>query len=61
MPTPSFIHDPAHWRQRAEEARTIADQMADREAKGMMLKIAEDYEKLAKRAEERVAKSTAPE
>jgi hypothetical protein len=57
MPTPSFIHDPAHWRQRAEQARTIADQMNDAEAKGMMLKIAEDYEKLAKRAEVRVAKS----
>jgi len=56
MKNPSFIHDPAHWRQRAEEARTIAEQMSDPEAKRMMLEIAEDYEKLAKRAEERTAK-----
>ena len=56
LKNPSFIHDPAHWRQRAEQARTIAEQMNDPEAKRMMLRIAEDYEKLAKRAEERTAK-----
>jgi hypothetical protein len=56
MQNPSFIHEPAHWRKRAEQARTIADQMNDAEARSMMLKIAEDYEKLAKRAEARVAK-----
>jgi hypothetical protein len=29
----SFINDSAHWRQRAEEARTIAEQMSDPQSK----------------------------
>ena len=49
-----FINDPAHWRQRAEEARAIADQMNDPESKRMMLKVAEDYDRLAERAEQRL-------
>ena len=54
---PSFADDPAHWRKRADEARAMAEQMTDRDAKQMMLGIAEDYEKLAKRAEERLKSS----
>ena len=42
----SFINDPAHWRQRAEEARTIAEQMSDLNSKDAMLRIAKDYERL---------------
>ena len=49
----SFINDPAHWRQRAEEARTIAEQMSDLNSKDAMLRIAKDYERLAERAERR--------
>ena len=50
---PRFYDDPQHWRKRAEESRARAEQMPDGDAKQMMLGIAEDYEKLAKRAEER--------
>src|SRR5262245_2270365 len=48
------INDPKHWRKRAEEARTIADSTTDEQSKKAMLRIAEDYEELAKRAERRL-------
>ena len=48
-----FINEPDHWRARAEEARILANQMNDAEAKVAMLRIAEEYERLAQRAEAR--------
>jgi len=47
------INDPNHWLDRAKEARALAEQIDDAEAKRTMLKNADDYERLAKRAEER--------
>jgi hypothetical protein len=52
-PPPKRINDPEHWRSRAEEARTIAEQMGDREAIATMLHVAEQYEDLAHKAERR--------
>jgi len=52
---PDSVLDNQHWRERAEEARSIAEQLSDPDAKRMMLRIADDYERLAQHAERRAA------
>ena len=42
------LDNPEFWRFRAEEARTIADNLKHGEPKAIMLRIAEDYERIAK-------------
>ena len=49
-----FINESDHWRARAEEMRMLANQMNDSESRDAMLRIAEDYERLAKSAEDRI-------
>jgi hypothetical protein len=46
--------DPSYWRQRADDARRLADQLGDDVvAQGTLREIAASYEQLAKLAEER--------
>jgi hypothetical protein len=52
--------DPQHWRTRAAEARAMADQIAEAEAKAAMLDIAKKYEQIAKRVEQRQPRQGAP-
>jgi cob(I)alamin adenosyltransferase len=49
----SVLNDARHWLRRAEEARRLAAQMTDPAAKDSMLRIAEEYEKVALRADAR--------
>jgi hypothetical protein len=46
-----ILSDIVYWRQRAEQARVQADRLADLESRRMMLAIAENYDRLADRAE----------
>ena len=47
------IEDPESWRFRAEEVRSIADDMKVVEAKAIMARIAADYERIAVLVEQR--------
>jgi hypothetical protein len=50
---PPLIDDPAYWRNRAKEIRTLADDMLPK-SKQKMLEIAESCERFARQAEERL-------
>jgi hypothetical protein len=47
-------NDPMYWRGRAEELRGLAERTAESVSKQLMRKIAENYECLARTAEQRV-------
>jgi len=44
-----LLNNAKHWRERADEARAVAEGLHDPDAKRMMLGIAETYEKLTKK------------
>ena len=46
------VNDPEFWRFRAEEVLSIADDMKVVEAKAIMARIAQDYERIAKLVEQ---------
>jgi hypothetical protein len=52
-----FPHDPQHWRLRAEEARINAELFGDPASRRLMHEIADRYEQIAQRAEERMQDS----
>jgi len=51
-PDPKLLNDPKHWRDKAEEARAKAEIVGDEEAREIMLRVAADYDRLAKKAEQ---------
>jgi hypothetical protein len=51
MGQPIILRNPAHWRERAEQARGLAAWMNSDGAKRQMLQVANDYEDLARRSE----------
>jgi len=50
----SSLNNPGHWYLRAKESRLLASQLDDLEARAAMLAIAEEYERLAMRAADRM-------
>jgi hypothetical protein len=51
-----YINNPKHWLARAAEMREIAGTILEDGIKASMLRLADDYEKLAARAVARGAK-----
>jgi hypothetical protein len=56
-PVVKYRDYPRKWRMRAEEIRVLAEDMEDAEAKSIMLRMADDYDRRAEHAEE-LAKGT---
>jgi hypothetical protein len=50
------MDEPEYWRDRAAYLRALADSVSNENTKAAILKIAVEYEHLAKRAEERALK-----
>jgi|HubBroStandDraft_6_1064221.scaffolds.fasta_scaffold7460870_1 hypothetical protein len=52
-----MINDADRWRRRAEEARALVEGLNGDQAKVAMLRVADEYDNLVRRAEERRANS----
>jgi hypothetical protein len=53
-----LLDDAREWRSRAEEWRVIAEGMHDQNCKQRAYRIADDYDGMAKQAEERTGEPT---
>ena len=53
-----FRYDSKHWRERAEDMRRLAGDARSESARQMMLRIADDYDRLARGAETEPAPGT---
>jgi hypothetical protein len=53
---PSRIDNAKYWRDCAEEARSVADQIVHAETKDILMRIAQGYAQLARLAEARKAR-----
>ena len=51
----TFLNNAKHWRDRAEETRTKAEQCWTNEAKQRLLRVANEYDRLADHAANRAA------
>jgi hypothetical protein len=54
------IDNPKHWRDRAKEKRALAGKVDDPKTKRALLEVADGYDRLATRAEERKAQNKTP-
>jgi hypothetical protein len=45
------FNNPLYWRERAAEARTMAENFTDEKARKQIIEVAERYDRLAKMAE----------
>lgn len=52
------VLDPRHWQERAAKTRDKAEQFSMRDSRDRLLKIAEEYDRIAQRAAERQQAST---
>jgi hypothetical protein len=57
---PLRVDDPGYWRFRAENARKQAEEMKETNARDIVLNVAEQYERLARMAEERRREASPP-
>jgi hypothetical protein len=51
------VNDPDFWRSRGEEVLTMADNMREPGSRAVLLRIANDYERIARFVEERLRRT----
>jgi hypothetical protein len=56
----SLLNDPQHWRARAREARAIAEETDNPMVRRSMSRIAEEYDRVAQKAAQRVFDADKP-